>query len=346
MATCPFCENPFPAIQSEFGRSEIHPCSKCRNPVVLTASLTSSTAEAIAGMRDIREDSPPDSVGGLILSVLHKSKYQLPLLPAVAERLASALKAGDLVTPEIAMRDPIIAANLLRAANGELFGGLERVGSLSDATARMGESRTREVLESLLNEPRFAMTDPNLSETIERTWKNSVFAGCAAHEIARPAGTEEQDRMYVVGLLHDIGKFLMFDVLESGVGGSVAAVRESPRLLEDTLDRFHHLCSLHLADRWKFPVQLGMAAFVYDQIDLATDDTFRHAAHVAAFASDLARATGYGPEAPEDLTLLAHGSNRYLRLSDVEIARIRIDVADQLSESFQSWGIEPVAKIA
>lgn len=345
MTICPFCENPFPAVQTSYGRSELHPCSKCRNPVVLKTVGGTQVAEPMPGARDIREDSPPQSVGGAVLSVLHKSRYELPMLRQVAEGLKRSIPANDDVMTVIET-DPIVAGRVIELANGEMFGGLDRAVDLREAFDRLGADRIRTELSALANGPVFPGRAPLVSEALERTWNNSVFAAHAAREIGRANAVVNPDALYLAGLLHNAGRFLLYDVIESGSGEAVVAVRESKRLFSETIQRFHPLAALHLSERWRLPIDIGIAAFAYEEPARIPDEAFAYTTQVVALADSIARATGYGYPADAAISLLAHPANRVVRVSDVRIAAMRIDLTDRLRALLPQFGVEAVRPVA
>lgn len=346
MTICPFCENPFPAMQTSYGRAELHPCAKCRNPVILKTVEGVQVAEPIAGARDIREDSPPESVGGAVLSVLHKSRYDLPLLEPVAQRLKRSIPKDEDELLSVVSTDPIVAARVVHMANGEIFGGLERAADLHEAVERLGTDRIRHELAALANGPVFPARAALVAAALEQTWKNSVFAAHAAREIGRASAAPNPEGLYLAGLLHNIGKFLLYDVLESGSGEAVVAVRESPRLFAETLKRFHPLVALHLAERWRFPLEIGITAYAYEAPARVPDETFLYTTQVVILADAIARATGYGEPLDVGVSLLAHPANQLLRLSDVRIGAIRIDLSDRLAELVPRFGLEAVPLVA
>mgnify|MGYP002623930765 CR=1 FL=1 len=346
MTICPFCENPFPAVQTSYGRAELHPCAKCRNPVILKTFEGKQIAEPIAGARDIREDSPPESVGGAVLSVLHKSRYDLPLMRPVAERLKRSVPEDESELLALVANDPILAARVVHLANGEIFGGLERAVDLQEAIDRLGLGRVRGELVGLGDGPVCPAREPLVVEALEQTWKNSVFSAHCAREIAKSSAASNPDALYLAGLLHNVGKFLLLDVMESGSGEAVVAVRGSERLFTDTIKRFHPLVALHLAERWRFPIDVGIAAYAFDTPARVPDEAFEYTTQIVVLADAIARATGYGAPVESGVSLLAHPANRLLRMSDVRIGAIRIDLSDRLREIIPGFGIEAVPAVA
>ncbi len=342
MNTCPFCDSPFHSIQSAYGHSELYPCPKCRNPVIIKSEEGKQTALPLPGARDIREDSPPQSVGGEVLSILHKTTYDLPILADIAHRLRTnppTRDDSDEDIKELISSDPIIASHLLHKANSEIFGGLERAEEMHEAYERLGRERVLEELGKLSKGPTFSTEFDFLNELIREAWRHALFTAHCSREIALASSAASPDILYFAGLFHDIGKYLLFDVLGSSTGDAILAVRQSPRLVVETLKRFHPLVGLHLIHRWRLPAELGIAAFCHHNTKLVPDELFLYTTEVVNLANTIAHVSGYGEAMEGKISLVSHPSNRSLGLSDVRIAAIRIDCADRVNVQCAKLGL-------
>jgi putative nucleotidyltransferase with HDIG domain len=109
---------------------------------------------------------------------------------------------------EVVQRDVSLSAKVLRAVNTPHYGFPRRIDTLSRAITLMGSrqilnlalgisivSHFRDIPETLLNMRGF--------------WQHSLACGIAARLLAVTCGVEDEERLFVAGLLHDIGKLVM-----------------------------------------------------------------------------------------------------------------------------------------
>ena len=91
---------------------------------------------------------------------------------------------------------------------------------------------------------------------------------------------------------------------------------------------------------------MGIAACAFDTPARVPDEAFEYTTQIVVLADAIARATGYGAPVESGVSLLAHPANRLLRMSDVRIGAIRIDLSDRLREIIPGFGIEAVPAVA
>jgi len=157
---------------------------------------------------------------------------ELPLLPQVLVRILQLDPASDNYFEEfgkLTKEDPAFAVKVIILANSASSAPAVPVVSIRDALTRMGANAIRALVSSLAVQRVFLPTKPNEV----RLWQHSVYAAFAAAQIAEiiPAIEVDPAEAYLVGLLHDIGRFVMFE-------------HASPELLK--VDESH----------WKTPEQL------------------------------------------------------------------------------------------
>src|SRR5262245_16307126 len=107
----------------------------------------------------------------------------------------------------LAVDDPTLAVRVLRAANSAESAPLSPVESLPAAVARLGANRTAELVASLALTRVFAPDDPRHAEL----WMHAVEVAVTARLMAEVRSIPGLDpaRVYLAGLLHDIGRFVL-----------------------------------------------------------------------------------------------------------------------------------------
>jgi putative nucleotidyltransferase with HDIG domain len=130
---------------------------------------------------------------------------ELPVLPAAAAKLirTPAERVSELELESIAASDPVLAGRLLGVSNSAFFGPSAQILQLKQAILRLGVPFTRKVLLEACFGPLFA------SSTLAELWHHSRLVAANTHELAGECGYD-QETAYVAGLLHDIGRLVMF----------------------------------------------------------------------------------------------------------------------------------------
>ncbi len=139
---------------------------------------------------------------------------KLASLPAVYHRIRDLLDDPDssvLELSEAVSSDVAITARVLRVVNSVLYGFPGKVETVSRAVNLMGMQQVHDLVLSTLVVSAFNGIRP-VRMHMGRFWSDSVFRGLAARAAARRLGTGDPERMFVEGLLADIGHLVMFQV--------------------------------------------------------------------------------------------------------------------------------------
>jgi len=118
----------------------------------------------------------------------------------------------------------------------------------------------------------------------------------AAGLLARHLRYEDREVVFVGGLLHDVGKLVLFQSLRQDFLRALAAAREEDvplRVAEQRVLGYTHECvGQLLAERWKLPARLGEAIGFHHRPEQAL--TARREAALVHLGDVLARALGLG----------------------------------------------------
>ena len=140
--------------------------------------------------------------------VIEKIK-ELPTLPDVVFKVNEVVNnpntsAADL--EEVISRDQAIAAKVLRLVNSAFYGLPGRVDTLARAIPLLGFSTVRNIV---LSVSIFDMR-PIEHFDMKAFWRHSFATSVAARAISVVEGLPDQESQSLAGLLHDMGKVLLF----------------------------------------------------------------------------------------------------------------------------------------
>ena len=190
--------------------------------------------------------------------ILERTIDELPVLPTVLTEVIG-LDAGRDDTFDrlvaLAESDPPFAARLIHLANSARYA--RRGGSVLDvrgATARLGSRATSELLTSLAVARVFVPTTPGQ----RRLWLHAIQVALAARRIAKELRTDlDLNTLYLGALLHDLGRFLLFETSPEELGQIDEIGYDTP---EGLIAAEHAVCGTDhatlgalAAEAWRLP---------------------------------------------------------------------------------------------
>jgi HD-like signal output (HDOD) protein len=110
---------------------------------------------------------------------------------------------------EVISSDPNLSARLLKIVNSSFYNYSGRIDTLSRAIAIVG---TRELysLAVSVSAIRAFSKIPLEIINMDTFWRHSIFCGIIARYLGKRCGVLHPERLFVAGLLHDIGALVMF----------------------------------------------------------------------------------------------------------------------------------------
>ena len=219
-------------------------------------------------------------------------------LPAVYIKLNEAIgnplsSSRDL--ERIVSEDAALTARLLRIANSALYGFPSRIETISHAITVLGFQQLHDLTLGCSVVSIFRDVSPDLVD-MESFWRHSVACGVAARILASFRREPNAERYLVAGLLHDIGRLILFLERPELARQALYAARERGELLyrmERELFGFDHAdVGAALLQAWRVPVRLAEAVRYHHAPQRAGDSMLD--ASVVHLADIVANAMGYG----------------------------------------------------
>lgn len=170
-------------------------------------------------------------------------------------RLSRDEKASVADVAHVAQADPVLAARLIRAANGAAHGAVP-TGSLKAAVLRLGFAATCHVALafSLLNDHRRGGC---ASFDYQAFWSQSLLRALAARAVAARLGTADPQDVLVAALLAEIGRLALASARPAVYGELLAQHGQSGAALRAAeQERFgidHGALGVALLARWTLP---------------------------------------------------------------------------------------------
>ncbi len=185
----------------------------------------------------------------------------LPLVPGSNYLLQQAMATGSVNEENLARimkLDPLMAARLLALANAEPFGQTGQVYSLRQAIRLLG--------------PEKACTLVSAADTIlpyshwqrfslQGYWTDALCCAKAASLLAERCGMGRDEDFYTAGLLHDIGRIVLFEILPQHYVQTDVDTRGIGLLIQENelVGMPHSVAGYELAKHWHLPVEFAEA---------------------------------------------------------------------------------------
>jgi putative nucleotidyltransferase with HDIG domain len=135
----------------------------------------------------------------------------IPALPANVFSLMAKLTQADLSPRDIELQvasDPGLVIHVLGIANSPLFGLANKILNVQQAVTIIGLGNLRQILASYaIRLMHRNVVQPRLQQAL---WKHAVAVGVLARLISEARYAVAHAQAYVAGLLHDVGKVLIF----------------------------------------------------------------------------------------------------------------------------------------
>lgn len=218
--------------------------------------------------------------------------------PVVYEKLMGVIESpgGGLAdVARVLQEDPGLTTRLLRVVNSAFYSFPRRIETVDQAVRVVGTAQIRELVLATSVISLFNGIDVKHVD-MESFWQHSLATGVAARVMAGYQRQPNVERFFVVGLLHDIGRLILFSEVGDDVQNAIDRSRELREPLRASeraiLGCDHAQIGGALLSKWNFPASHQEAVMHHHAPELAScfpvETAFVHVADI------LAHALGYG----------------------------------------------------
>jgi len=301
-----------PAVAEIFRQAVFHRSRSGEIQTTENPSLTGNDSAASLSSMEMRQK-------------IRNRDIKLPEVPTIIFKLNDTIADPFSSSDDIAQvinKSPGLAAQLLRIVNSAFYGFPSRIDSISRAVTVIGSKEISALAAGITTMEIFKDIPRNVFDTQAFT-HHSLTCGVLARILAAGGNIRNTEQLFVSGLLHDIGRMVMFRYFPRQVGTMLAAASDGDACLyevEKQVMGFRHTdVAADLFEKWKFPVALSQNVVFHHRPTLAHDSARAAVIHLADI---IAHALGEGKSGEWCIPALDTAAWDKLRISPQTLATI------------------------
>ncbi len=198
---------------------------------------------------------------------------ELPTLPSIVGEVARMINdplASLRQVEEAISKDQSLTVKTLKLANSAFYAIPGGAQNLRRAITFLGMETLYQLV---LSASVFSNLDIKDSSgfDVKQLWRHSLGVGVAAEAVAGQLGMGDSQLMFISGLVHDMGKVLLYKFMREEFQATLAFAKDknvSFHKAERETDALEHtVCGAMLAEQWKLPPTLQYAIRYHHILD-------------------------------------------------------------------------------
>lgn len=188
---------------------------------------------------------------------------QIAPIPQVGLKILRMLEEGDHDFGPILSQikqDQVISSRIIRDSNSVLLARNQPVESIAEAALVLGEERLATIVMTECFDRFYGQCKQGYSICRGGLFHHAVGTACLTEKIARLTGKAVPATAYTAGLVHDIGKVVLDQMITHALALFYRQMENSPRALNEvemeTFGTDHTRTGSLLAGLWRFPQRL------------------------------------------------------------------------------------------
>ena len=228
-----------------------------------------------------------DRVSKIDPNKLLMDQINLPSLPTIYGQINETIQKPTSSANDIAKvisKDPSLSARLLKIVNSTFYGFPSKIDTLSRSVTVIG-TKQLSTLALGMNIINVFNNIPAQLIDLKSFWEHSIACGISARIIAGFKNIQNTERLFVAGLLHDIGRLILYSSVPVESKNTILRARNTDSLLHrsetETLGFNHAEIGGLLLKKWKVPVSLENIVLYHHRPQQSKDPQEPAIVHVA-----------------------------------------------------------------
>lgn len=199
-------------------------------------------------------------------------------LPAVALKFSEAIKnplTSNQDLENIVSEDSALAAKVLMIANSALFNFPSKIDTISKAITIIGHKQLSEIILSCSVVAMFKDIPQDVID-MDKFWRHSIAVATTARILASSRREQNIEKFFTAGLLHDIGKLILFIEAPKYIKEVLDKSAESNSLMhkveQEVLGFDHAKLGAMLLKKWKLPEDIVTSVYYHHMPSISSGD--------------------------------------------------------------------------
>jgi len=268
---------------------------------------------------DVSEKKEEGDIISLLAKRLAKGEIEFPVMPDIGMRAAELSKDNDTSISELSRLislDAALSSKLISIANSAHYNAGKGFDSIEGAISRIGLRDVCNLIVVISNKSMFEKSTGVFAEKLDLLWIHSFATAACAKFIALKIEASNPERMFSIGLLHDIGKLVVFTILFE-----LSKKRKiDKKSLYDTVSQLHVQFGKAIVEKWNMPKDfIDVVAAHHDNGNMAKHS---HATQIVSFANLMVRKLGYSLVNDDDAHLADTELAKLLNMDEDDIEKV------------------------
>jgi HD-like signal output (HDOD) protein len=196
---------------------------------------------------------------------------RLVSLPGLYIKLRELMDEPDYSMTEVAVlvgSDPGMATRFLQLVNSPLNRRVHKIETVSHAVSLLGLQQIHDLVLSTSVAKAFEGIQQHKMD-MKKYWQRSFYCAVMAKQLAQECGILESDRIFTIGLLHDIGHLVMYlSIPEESQAAALKSQKTAKPLylIERELIGFDYAkLGRYLMKQWNLPEKLQLITYFHPE---------------------------------------------------------------------------------
>jgi len=223
----------------------------------------------------------------------------LPTLPKVIAEITHLMQNPRTSAEEVGRAitmDQSLASKVLKLVNSAFYGFPGRINTITHAVVILGFNTVKNIVLTASIFDKLGGRGKTEAFDLEKLWLHSISTGVIAQEIAKKINFRFHEECFIAGLLHDIGKVILFKFSPDEFN-EILKIKNKKNCLfieaeKEAIDLTHNEVGAWLAQKWNIPEDLRNAISYHHSPSLSI--SHKTMVSVIHIADVLCRALGIG----------------------------------------------------
>ena len=291
----------------------------------------------VADVEDIQallsEEKPKEGKSTIIEEIISRfkqGKIDLPSLPKINIKFNEMINKGANLqdVADLLKQDMAISFKLISVSNSVYYRGVVENKTLGQAISRLGLNTAKRYVDAISTRALYTTKNKKYAVLIEKLWEHSLSCAYASQIVSEVCKLRLQDDTFTVGLLHDIGKLVLLQVIgELEIKAKLEQKIDTIELFE-TMDTYHGKFGFAVLKKWGFSPGFTKIALYHDNLEEA--DHISQELLVVHFANLLVKSMGYDLAEKAEIDVEGAESTRQLRLDSTIVNEVKGQVKERM----------------